>query len=280
MRKWWTHQNKKQNIEESRTQTEMQPILRQDLAVPSLESEQWQELVKNILIKYFMCYEALITNDIGEQVECLHMPFLLRKNVSVELCKLHWPTNSHFGIQQMTMEFSFYPVIPFGMLSAFLNNLREQTWQYFVSSRDPPLSAKCLWQGGAIMTVPTPEEDVRILIQAVNYSFNPDDPDIELPVNSGPYITEPELMRPTIYIMIRGPTDLKSNMWRWLIFAKESLTQLISQSWPGCHFEVFMPCPLAIGKINARDFDHGSEPFEQDEWIQDCKNCSNVQKSL
>ena len=122
------------------------------------------------------------------------------------------------------------------------------------------------------MSIPSSEMDVKMLIQSVNYSFNPDDPDTLTIENSGPYEIDTEILDPTIYIMIRGPEELKSCMWSWLMFAKDTLTELSSTNWPGSHYKIFMPCPLTIGKTNARMFDHGSEPTSLEMWSPECQH--------
>ena len=99
--------------------------------------------------------------------------------------------------------------------------------------------------------------DLQILVQGVNYSFNPDKVDHHDPLNSGPYQIEREMMEAKVYVCIRGTAINNEAMWKWLYFAKEKLILLALKSWPGCQYTIHLPCPHALGKMVMRSFDHG-----------------------
>ena len=82
-------------------------------SLPSLSAKQWIRLVKSVLLKYFMCYQVKTTNESGEEVECLHLPFLLRRNAPLEECQFHWPLNVENGNTQIILEFQYFPVTSF-----------------------------------------------------------------------------------------------------------------------------------------------------------------------
>ena len=208
--------------------------------------------MKEILTTHFMGCSIELASDEGGSEEHLHLPFLLRETVPQEECLRYWP--AHTDDDQLTLEFAYFPLIPPGLLSLFLNAIRTESGQFFNQSK---MEVDSIWQGGAIMSFHNNRDIIRILVQGVNYSFNPDKVDHQDPLNSGPYKIEKTLLEAKVYICIRGSAANNVAMWKWLYFAKEKLISVALKSWPGCQYTIHFPCPHALGKNRMRSFDHG-----------------------
>ena len=178
--------------------------------IPPIPPDEWFSLMKNIFIMQFMCSEVHVASNSKELRECLHLPFLLRKYVTLEECLIHWPLE--VTAEQLTMEFWCFPLIPPGMLSSFLNILRNESGQFF---NEHKLVVDCLWQGGMILTLASvhTDNDLKILIQGVNYSFNPDDLETHSPNNCGPYKIDENVDESKTFLQTLKPSASKILMY-------------------------------------------------------------------
>ena len=227
--------------------------------MPRIPADELFKLMKEILIKHFICCQVQVKSNPDGFQDCLHLPFLLRETVDQEECLEHWPVIPLPDNCMLLTEFYFPYFIPSGLLTTFLNLIRLKSGGYF---HDHELESKCLWQGGAIITFSSVmSETFFILIQGVNYSMNLDTPEVCSPLNSGPYKIDANEEESKILVAIQGPKTCIKVMWKWMIYAKEKMHHLCMSHWPGCNLQVYLCCPSAkaIESNNPRKFDHGNE---------------------
>ena len=229
-----------------------QPVFSTAL-LPLTDSDNLFPLIKDILTTHFMGCSVQLRSDAEDVVEGLHLPFLLRETVPQEECLSYWPESTNQD--QLTLEFAFFPLIPPGLLSLFLNAIRTESSRFF---KESTLEINCIWQGGAIMSFHCHQDTICILVQGVNYSFNPDKVDFQAPLNSGPYSIEKDLRHSMVYICVRGSEEKKMVMRNWLKFAKQTLAHIALKSWPGCHFDTVSLCPHMLGTESSQRLIHES----------------------